>query len=113
MLQAIIVDNERLSVEMLQQALEQYCPDVSLKATLSNVDDAINGIREHQPDIVFLDVELDGGTTGFDVLEKIPDRKFEVIFVTAYEKYAVRAFHFSATHYLEKPVDGALLREAI
>jgi two-component system LytT family response regulator len=113
MLQAIIVDNERPSIEMLQQAIRQYCPDVSLAATWTNVDDAINGIIEYQPDVVFLDVELDDGATGFDVLEKIPHRNFEVIFVTGYAKYAVRAFHFSAMHYLEKPVDGALLREAI
>jgi two-component system, LytTR family, response regulator len=112
-MKAVIVDNELSSVGALNQALEKYCPEVSISGTWSNVVDSVKGILEQQPDLVFLDVELDNGATGFDVLEKIPDRNFEVIFVTAFDKYAVRAFHFSATHYLEKPIDGAMLREAV
>jgi len=113
MLQAVIVDNESSSVLALNQALEKYCAEVSIKGTWSNVADGVNGILKQQPDLVFLDVELDNGETGFEVLEKIPDRNFEVIFVTGYDKYAVRAFHFSATHFLEKPINGTLLKEAV
>lgn len=112
MLKVALVDNELVAIESLKRLIGKYCPDVTVTAVFTNVADAVDGIMEVQPDIVFLDVELDEGTTGFDVLEKIPNRNFEVIFVTAYNKYAVRAFHFSAIHYLEKPVDGALLREA-
>jgi len=113
MLKAVIVDNEVAAISSLQNALEKYCPDVSLVGSWLNVRDAVKGILEHQPDVVFLDGELDNGETGFDVIEKIPDRNFEVIFITGYDRYAVRAFHFSATHYLEKPIDGGMLHEAI
>lgn len=113
MMKAVIVDNELSSVLALQHAMEKYCPEVSISGSWGNVPDGVKGIIEQQPDLVFLDVELDNGTTGFDVLEKIPERNFEVIFVTAFDKYAVRAFHFSATHYLEKPIDSAMLREAV
>ena len=113
MLSAVIVDNEVNAIEDLKEVLHDFCPEVRLIDSFKTLDEAVYGIRERQPDVVFLDVELGGGITGFDVLEKIPDRNFEVIFVTAYNQYAVRAFHFSAMHYLEKPVDGALLCEAV
>ncbi|HYV91434.1 MAG TPA: LytTR family DNA-binding domain-containing protein [Chitinophagales bacterium] len=113
MLRAVIVDNETSAIEDLQTALGEFCPEVTLAGTFRTLEEAIQGIGELQPGIVFLDIELSGGVTGFDVLEKIPSRNFEVIFVTAYDQYAARAFHFSATHYLEKPVDGTLLREAV
>lgn len=112
-MKAVIVDNEPAAVISLRQEIEKYCPEINVTGSWGNVADAVNGITESQPDVVFLDIELDDNTTGFNVLEKIPDRNFEVIFVTAYNKYAVRAFHFSATHFLEKPVDGALLAEAV
>ena len=113
MLTAAIVENELPSIESLRDAIERYCNDVKVAGTWMNIEDAVKGIREGQPDIIFLDVELDEGATGFDLLEKIPNRNFEVIFVTAFNKYASRAFHFSAVHYLEKPVDGTMLREAV
>jgi two-component system LytT family response regulator len=113
MLRAVIVDNEQPCIAELERALSQYCPEVVVTGSWRNLPDAVHGIAEAQPDIVFMDVELDGGVTGFDVLEEIHNRGFEVIFVTAYNQYAARAFHFSATHYIEKPVDGSLLREAI
>ena len=113
MMKAVIVDNEPAAVISLRQEIEKYCSDINVTGSWGNVTEAVNGIIGSQPDVVFLDVELDDNTTGFDVLEKIPDRNFEVIFVTAYNKYAVRAFHFSATHFLEKPVDGAMLSEAV
>lgn len=113
MLRAVIIDNEKQCIEDLQNTLAAFCPEISLTGYWHNLPDAVKGIREQQPDIVFLDIELDGGVTGFDVLEKIPDRSFEVIFVTAFNQYATRAFHFSAIYYIEKPVDGSLLREAV
>lgn len=113
MLKSIIIDNELPSSALLKSTLKQFCPEVLLEGVWSNADDAVKAILEYKPDLVFLDVELDNGETGFDVLEKIPDRNFEVIFVTGFNKYAVRAFHFSAVHYLEKPVDGTLLKEAV
>lgn len=113
MLKAIIVDNEPASIDELQSSIEAFCPDVEVVACARTPDEAILKIHQLQPDVIFLDVELGGGATGFDLLEKIPNRSFEVIFVTSFNKYAVRAFHFSATHYIEKPVDGILIREAV
>lgn len=113
MLTAVLIDNEPQSVAVLQALIETHCPDVTITGTWTELDDAVKGIREKQPDIVFLDVELKHGQTGFDVLDQIHERNFEVIFVTAFDRYAARAFQFSAVHYLEKPVDSSLLIEAI
>ena len=113
MLRAAIVDNELTFAESLRKLLSKTCPEVAVSGIWTNVDDAVKGIREQQPEIVFLDVELNDGATGFDVLEKIHEWNFEVIFVTAFNKYAVRAFRFSAIDFLEKPVDQELLREAV
>src|SRR4026209_311395 len=105
MLHAAIVDNELTFAESLKKLISKNCPEVVVSGIWTNVDDAVRGIREHQPEIVFLDVELDEGTSGFEVLEKIHEMNFEVIFVTAFNKYAARAFRFSAVDFLEKPVD--------
>ncbi|HYV92289.1 MAG TPA: LytTR family DNA-binding domain-containing protein [Chitinophagales bacterium] len=113
MLRAAIVDNELIFAESLRSLIVKSCPEVVVSGIWMNVDDAVKGIREQQPEIVFLDVELNDGTTGFNVLEKIQERNFEVIFITAFNKYAARAFRFSAVDFLEKPVDEGLLREAV
>src|SRR5437667_12650297 len=105
-MEAVIVDNELSSISLIQEDIAKYCPEVTITGTFTNVPAAVRGINSLKPDVVFLDIELDDDTTGFDVLEEIPDRTFEVIFVTAYNKYAVRAFHFAATHFLEKPIDS-------
>src|SRR6185295_5318083 len=113
MLRAAIVDNELIFAESLRSLIVKSCPEVVVSGIWTNVDDAVKGIREQQPEIVFLDVELNDGTTGFDVLGKLHEVNFEVIFVTAFNKYAVRAFRFSAVDFIEKPVDEGLLREAV
>ena len=113
MLTAVIIDNEPPSITALTTLIEKHCPEIKIAGSWTEVDDAVRGIREKQPDLVFLDVELKDGQTGFDVLDQIHDRNFDVIFVSGYDRYAIRAFQFSAIHYLEKPVDSALLREAI
>src|SRR5437868_4753636 len=113
MLRAVIIDNELTFAESFRNLITKNCPEIVVSGIFTNVDDAVKGIREQQPEIVFLDVELNNSTTGFDVLEKIHEPNFEAIFVTAFNKYAVRAFRFSAVDFLEKPVDEALLREAV
>lgn len=113
MLNAIIVDNEIQAIESLAREIKLKCTDVKVVACCTTMNDAVNAITDLKPDIVFLDIELDDDHTGFDVLEAIEDRSFAVIFVTAYNRYAIQAFQFSALHYLEKPVDGEMLREAV
>jgi two-component system LytT family response regulator len=112
MLNAIIVDDEQDSIKYLEGVIQECCPNVTIIATANSVKDALIEIENKQPELVFLDIELEDGT-GFDVLEKSRHRNFEVIFVTAFNQYAIRAFKHSATDYILKPVDITELKEAI
>ena len=112
MLNAIIVDDEPDAVKNLERIIEDCCPNVSIIATANNVSDALIEIENKHPDLILLDIELQDGT-GFDILEKSRYRSFEVIFVTAFNHYAIRAFKHSATDYILKPVDITELKEAI
>ncbi|MGN6195654.1 MAG: LytR/AlgR family response regulator transcription factor [Ginsengibacter sp.] len=106
MLKAIIVDDETHCIHRLSEMLKDYCANnVELLDSFSSVDEGIAGILKLKPDVVFLDVQMND-KTGFDLLNEIPDINFEVIFTTAYEKYAVQAFKFSAVDYILKPVDA-------
>lgn len=112
MLNAIIIDDEPDAVKNLEKIIRDYCPNVNLIATAHNVNDALIEIENKHPDLVMLDIELQDGT-GFDILEKSRYRNFEVIFVTAFNQYAIRAFKHSATDYILKPVDINELKDAI
>lgn len=104
MLKAILVDDEVTSRNVLRDYLRKYCPDVSVVAEADAVDTALPLIRQHQPDILFLDVEMPRGN-GFDLLERLGDDvSFETVFVTAYDHYAIQALNYSAAYYLLKPV---------
>jgi two-component system, LytTR family, response regulator len=103
-LKAIIVDDEITSRNVLREYLRKYCPDVTLVAEADAVDTALPVIRQHQPDIVFLDVEMPRGN-GFDLLEQLGGEvAFETVFVTAFDHYAIQALNYSAAYYLLKPV---------
>jgi two-component system LytT family response regulator len=112
MLKSVIVDDEEKSAENLRILLQDFCEDVEVSACCSNVDEAIEAIRKHQPDVVFLDVQMKG-ETGFDLLEKMPKVNFEVVFTTAHAEYAIKAFKFSAIDYLLKPIDIAELQQSV
>jgi two-component system LytT family response regulator len=112
MLKIIIVDDEKKVAEALSQMLDQFCENVQLAAICNSVDSAIKAIREHQPDILFLDVEM-GKEKGFDLFKHFPKPEFKVIFITAHQQYAIQAFRFAALDYLLKPVDPVLLAEVI
>ncbi|RZL49196.1 MAG: response regulator transcription factor [Pedobacter sp.] len=101
---AILIDDEISNLENLLTLLEKHCPQVNIVATAQNVSDAVNVIEKHLPDLVFLDIQM-GEQKGFDVLSLIPNRNFEVIFVTAYDQYGIQAVKFAALDYLLKPVD--------
>jgi two-component system LytT family response regulator len=104
MIKAILVDDEKKAVDTLRKLIDKYCPDVEITADYQRVDTAFKGIGEHKPDVVFLDIELPDGT-GFDLLSQFDVIEFDVIFITAYSDYAIKAFKFSAVDYLLKPVD--------
>lgn len=112
MLKAVIVDDELKSRESLRILIEDFCEGVEVVALCQNVAEAIDAIRKNSPDIVFLDIQLQR-ETGFDLLEKIPNIAFSVIFTTAYAEYAIRAFKYSAIDYLLKPIDITDLQDAI
>jgi two-component system LytT family response regulator len=104
LLKVIIIDDEQDAVDSLELMLTEYCSGITIIGKAYSVIDAIKEIQNKKPDLVFLDVEMPHGT-GFDVLDSIPDRTFEVIFVTAYNDYAIKALKSSAIDYLLKPMD--------
>ena len=112
MLRTVIVDDERRVRETLIGMLKMYCPDVEVVAEFSDLATAEDQLPSLQPGLVLLDVQLENGT-GFDLLRRLPQVNFKVIFITAHDSYAVEAFQFSALDYLMKPVDPEDLIRAI
>ena len=109
---ALIVEDEKNSQELLRELIHQYCEPLEVVAIAGGVNEALDALKNHKPEIVFLDIELPDGD-GFQVLEKAEKLSFEVIFTTAYDQYAMKAFKFSATDYLLKPVDIDELQQAV
>ena len=112
MLTAIIVDDENSSRNALKQKLANYCKEVIVIAECENGEEGMKQIEDRQPDIVFLDVEMPR-INGFTMLLQLQNRNFEVIFITAYDHYAIRAIRFSALDYLVKPVEVEDLKAAV
>jgi two-component system LytT family response regulator len=111
-LSALIIDDEYNNIENLSILLGQHCPDVGIAGHAVNADDARGLIAANHPDLVFLDIQMPG-KSGFDLLRELDDRSFEVIFITAYDKYGIQAVKFAAIDYLLKPVDIDELKEAV
>ena len=109
-LQVLIVDDERLARQALRSALDEVA-GVAVAGEADSVDAAAEQIRTAEPDVILLDVQM-RGETGFDLLDQI-DTAVQVVFVTAYEEYAIRAFEVNALDYLLKPVDPGRLAEAL
>lgn len=103
MIKAIIIDDEKGARSVIRNLTEKHATHIKVIAEADGVETGINAIKEHQPDLVFLDIQMRTGT-GFDLLEKLGKVDFEVIFITAYNEYALEAFKFSAFGYLLKPV---------
>lgn len=104
LLSALIVDDEKNGRENLAGLIWSHCPNIRIVAEAASVEQAIHAIEEHQPQLIFLDIEMPGGN-GFQLLEHFKDFPFEVIFVTAYDNYAIRAIRFSASDYILKPIN--------
>ncbi|MBT1700648.1 LytTR family DNA-binding domain-containing protein [Fulvivirgaceae bacterium PWU4] len=112
MLKGVIIDDESKSRESLQILLQDFCKNVEIKALCQNVSEGLQAISEHRPDVVFLDIQMQR-ETGFDLLNRLKNIDFEVIFTTAYSEYAIKAFKFSAIDYLLKPIDIEELARAL
>ena len=111
-LKAIIVDDEERGINALSKLIENYCPDIQVIATARNVEEASLAIKELKPEIVFLDIEMPE-KSGFDLLNSFDHIDFEIVFITAFQEYAIKAIKFAALDYLLKPVNISELVEVI
>ena len=112
-LRSLIVDDEIHARENLKYLLQNYCPEIEVVGTANNEQTARESVNTLNPQVIFLDICMPSGTEGFDFLESIPNKKFQVIFVTAFKEYAIRALNANAIHYLMKPVDVDDLKIAV
>lgn len=109
---AIIIEDEPDSRDILRNFLQKYHTGISLKGEAGNVREGISLINEHSPDLIFMDIHLPDGT-GFDILDQCRPLRSRVLFLTAYDEYAIKAFKYSAVDYLLKPYDPMELMAAI
>jgi len=112
MIKALIVDDEPKRIRILKNLLEEFCPQVEICGEAENTETAISLIEEQEPDLVFLDIEMPYGNA-FDMLDKLMPVTFEIIFITAFDEYTLKAFKYSALDYLLKPVNIDELKEAV
>lgn len=113
MIKAVIVDDEQHCIDRLKNLVATYYSNqVSIIETFNNIDDAYLALQELKLDLLFLDVQINR-ETGFDLLRKLPVIAFDVIFTTAFEQYAIKAFKFSAADYLLKPIDVDDLKDSL
>lgn len=111
-MKAIIIDDELSGREVLKKLIEKNCPEVTIMHTLNSIETGLVAIKEDKPDLVFLDIQMPNGS-GFDLLNKLKKIDFEIIFVTAHDNYAIKAFKYSAVDYLLKPIRVAELIAAV
>ncbi|ANI90365.1 hypothetical protein A9P82_14345 [Arachidicoccus ginsenosidimutans] len=112
MLTATIIDNEEMGRIALRQKLNNYCPGIKILGEAADGAEGLHLIENQSPDIVFLDIEMPR-MGGFEMLNQLPEHHFHLIFVTAYDQYAIRAIRFAAFDYLLKPVDIDELKQVV
>ncbi len=111
-MKAILIDDDERNLNALSEKLAKHCPEVIIIAKCDTAEKGINAIDENKPDIVFLDIEMPL-MNGFSMLQQLSYKNFELIFVTAYNHYAIQAIKYSALDYLVKPVEIEELKQAV
>jgi len=112
MIHAVIIDDEQKCIETLSILVKMHCPEVIVDAVCQSGADGIAAISMHKPDVVFLDIEMPR-MNGFEMLEKFDKISFHVVFTTAYNQFAIKAFKYSAINYLLKPIDPDDLKATV
>jgi two-component system LytT family response regulator len=112
MKKVLIIDDEKRIRDFVKRMIDSFNLDVEVFTDGENVETGIESINRIQPDIVFLDIQMPDGT-GFDLLNRVKDKKFELIFITAFQEYAIMAIKFSALDYILKPIDDEELKTAL
>ena len=112
MITAVLIDDEKNALEVLEMQLTRFCKDVHVLAMCDSGAKGIAAIKKYHPDLVFLDIEMPH-KNGFDVLNESREMAYDVVFTTAYDQFAIKAFKFSAIDYLLKPIDILELRAAV
>ena len=112
MIKAVIIDDEKNALDVLDMQLNQFCRDVQIVAKCDSAEKGIAAIKKNNPDLVFLDIEMPH-KNGFDVLKETSQFSYDVIFTTAYDQFAIKAFKYSALDYLLKPIDIVELQQAV
>lgn len=112
MIRSVIIDDEPHAAQVLQILLDKYCPEVQVEAVCHAPKEAKKIVRDLNPQLVFLDIEMPH-MNGFELLQQLAPVNFQVIFTTSYDQYAIRAIRFSAIDYLLKPVDAQELKDAV
>lgn len=113
MIKTLIIENELASAEHLASMLKANFPEIEILDVCETAEEGINAIHKNLPELVFMDIQLDDDRTSFDIIRNLEKVDFEIIFTTAYDKYAKQAFRVSALDFLEKPLDKIDLTEAI
>lgn len=109
---AVIIDDIQLAIDSLAADIKDYCPEINIVGTANSVVSGAKLLKEHKPQLIFLDIEMPDGT-GFDLLDLIEEQAYQVIFTTGSKEYAIKAFQYAAVDYLLKPVDSELLVSAV
>ena len=112
MIRCILIDDERNALEMMEWLLKTYCPSVEIVDMCTSAQQGIESINQHKPDVIFLDIEMPR-MNGFDMLEQFDKLFFDVVFCTAYDQFAIKAFKYSALNYLLKPIDPDDLKNTV
>ncbi|NOT36076.1 MAG: response regulator transcription factor [Saprospiraceae bacterium] len=112
MIKAVIIDDEKNALEVLEIQLKEYCPNIEIVAIANGGQKGIDAIKKYNPDLVFLDIEMPQ-KNGFDVLQETKSQDYKVIFTTAYDQFAIKAFKYSTLDYLLKPIDAMELQAAV